>query len=972
MSTRLIFLTSAIIFLFCLITSCSGSNTGNNIVPSPIDDISDQPGRVVESQRHLWAFHDIHIDPGDGSVEVIPKRLVEDHFNVLKFIEEQPCDDCLKVLGIEGSGQGTILIHVELTHPFPGYLSLTGFDVRGVVIFNGSKVFPTSGLSIPDRSSGDCELYNADGFTSLYNYTTEGAGIHGYKGYIQGTRASWPPPEALLNGYKRFISDDPDNTRNAFFSGDAITVTYDIAIPASGFYFGYAVDACWVPPINEPVTDPMTDFPPDANSPEAWKIDVTEDPIDAGINKFGGASRFLIDVYDWEGPDHLYPPIVECPELFDGFLAADFTGEFDGYCRYEVVVSNHLLPSEGTYKLLIGKRAIEYDPYRPWMDLTAYQVYPIEISGSIFNLEDITPDWLNFSPYGIDCDETRVFTAGNLNGIHVFSILDPAHPEWMKKIEGTEGLKNIAISGNYAYSTKNFGCGAYFLRVIDISSPMLEYVVKTINIEWAGRCMAIVDKFLYVGCSQGMMILGIADPLNPVVLGMVETEYYSDDITVSGHYAYLASKAAGMYIIDVADPFHPTLVNTIDAYSENADNVVSDGEYAYLSLPFEGIWVIDVNPPGEAEVVHLVDVGGIPEGLELSGDYVYVCSRATTSYSVQVIDISDPVSAEVVASSDSVGSARQIRLNGNYAYVTNTDAGLLTVDIDPPVEIENVDMIYTIGSSREMDISDGYAYVINNWVGLQTVDIDPLESAKIIHTMQFSEDLQDVVVIGNYAYLAGSYKLYIVNITNKTNPFVAKIINSAGGDSLVIHDGYAYAGSHTKIRISDIDPLLSAAVVNTVETPMSNYGLYISDGYLFSPSGDGLVIYNIDFPTNINVEKFLPDPGFSSNFMVANGYAFSSHYSDKTLTITDVDPVDGANVVKIIDAGSGLGVGYTPGYVFHGTYGDGITIYDVDPPESAYEEDFYYMGNGAYNIDIRDDIAFVLAGAFGFRIISIW
>jgi hypothetical protein len=191
---------------------------------------------------------------------------------------------------------------VELTHPF-GVPNLTGFDVRGIAIFDASHAFPATALTLSDRDLGDGQILNADGYTTLYNMTTAGSGPKGFQGYIEGDLATHQVPNGLLDAYKRYITDDPSNTRNAFFAGDSIELTYEVDMPDGPFVFGYAVDACWEPPVTKPVTDPMTDFGPEANCPEPWFIDVDVEPLGPGLTEMGGEVRMIIDVYELPGID---------------------------------------------------------------------------------------------------------------------------------------------------------------------------------------------------------------------------------------------------------------------------------------------------------------------------------------------------------------------------------------------------------------------------------------------------------------------------------------------------------------------------------------------------------------------------------------------------------------------------------------------------------------------------------------------
>jgi uncharacterized delta-60 repeat protein len=332
-----------------------------------------------ESAGHaLWGYYLVRIDEKDYSAEIIPIRATASHWNVLQFLEQGPCTDCFKLAGVSPNPDGTLNVNVSIKHPFTN-LNVTGFDVRGIAMFSGSHVFPESGLIMSDRTLGEGEVVNANGYTTLYNPTTSG---HALEGYTKGKLATDTFPTSTLNGYKRFISDDPSNTRNAFYVGEEIIATYKVDMPnaPNPWVFGYAVDACWAPPINKPVVDPMTDFGPEANCPEAWKIEVSDMPIGVGLTDCGGQAELTIIVYDWQGKDDANPVVVECPELFDGEVTATWKADGAGFTTYEAVVENVKNAPSGTYMCLVSKEALENDPgTKPWLDISAYQLHGLDV-----------------------------------------------------------------------------------------------------------------------------------------------------------------------------------------------------------------------------------------------------------------------------------------------------------------------------------------------------------------------------------------------------------------------------------------------------------------------------------------------------------------------------------------------------------------------------------------------------------------
>ena len=336
-------------------------------------------GAANESSHSLWGFYSIHVDKKTLDAEVVPVRLASDHYNVLGWLENSPCQNCVKIAKISFTSDAKMLMDLKVKHPF-ATANLTGFDVRGIFMFDGGHTFAASGLTTPDASSGKGELLNADGYTTLYNGSTAGKGPAGLQGYFPGHLAGEIAPNAVLNGFKRYVSNKAGNTRNGFYSGDSVTETYEIALPSGAWVFGYGIDACWLPPTVKPVTDPMTQFPSSANCPEPWKIVVSADPIPAN-----GQTVLSINIYDYSGKSSFKAPVIECQELFGGTVLASWKQDFAGYSHWVATIQNSKHAASGTYKCLISVEAKANDPSgKPWLNLTAYQIFPVVVcNGSL-------------------------------------------------------------------------------------------------------------------------------------------------------------------------------------------------------------------------------------------------------------------------------------------------------------------------------------------------------------------------------------------------------------------------------------------------------------------------------------------------------------------------------------------------------------------------------------------------------------
>ncbi len=356
--------------------SCSG---GGSPVAAPSRPAAQETETAsTAGSHHLLSYTLVSFDPATMDFKVVPLRQVADHWNVLKWLEQGPCTNCVSITKAQKLLNNNILVTVQIKHPFPT-LNFTGFDVRGIPIFKGTLTFPVSGLKTSSALKGEAELMNPVGYTTLYNPTTAGQGPNGLQGYLKG-KMSAGLPDSTLNGYMTFNSPGAENIRDYFLAGATITSDFEIHLPSGPFIFGYAVDASWVPPDVKPVNNPNTDFPPEANCSEPYKIAVSEVATGNGLTDQGGQTTLNINVYDHQGKDSYNDPTVECPDLFTGTKTATWVEQVDDYDTWTVDLDNSELAGAGRYKVLVAVEDKDNDTSPDWINLTGYQVYTVMVT----------------------------------------------------------------------------------------------------------------------------------------------------------------------------------------------------------------------------------------------------------------------------------------------------------------------------------------------------------------------------------------------------------------------------------------------------------------------------------------------------------------------------------------------------------------------------------------------------------------
>ena len=155
-----------------------------------------------------------------------------------------------------------------------------------------------------------------------------------------------------------------------------------------------------------------------------------------------------------------------------------------------------------------------------------------------------------------------------LGGVKLFDISNPANPQEVgNPPEESDGYGLPFLSGQYLYAW-SFVAPAdgqeAVLDVYDISDPSI--MIPT-NHEYLGgappREVLIREGLMYAaGPDPGFVILDLADPEAPAVVGQFEPPPYGLGLQVSlgDRVAYLCSWSYGIYGVDVSDPQNPILV----------------------------------------------------------------------------------------------------------------------------------------------------------------------------------------------------------------------------------------------------------------------------------------------------------------------------------------------------------------------------------------------------------------------------
>lgn len=494
---------------------------------------------------------------------------------------------------------------------------------------------------------------------------------------------------------------------------------------------------------------------------------------------------------------------------------------------------------------------------------------------------------------GVTVAGDHVYVA-DWTGLKVVDVSTPSAPTLVGRLDTPGSAYAVAVSDTYAYVTDH----EEGIIVMDVSTPSSPTKVGSWDTPLDATGVAVSGDYLYVAArsSGGLQVVDVSTPSNPTKVGSLDTPGDPRDVFVAGNYAYVANDYAGVLVVDISVPSSPTEIghsHTPDgSRPPRPTSVVVYESTVYLADRYGGLLVVNASTPSSPSEVGFYDALGPARGVATSGDHVYVdeayglhvvdvsmrskplvvgVSRGTCgdpavarnyAYSAcgafHVVDISTPSDPVEVGHCDLASGADDVALEGDYAYVVDGD-GLRVIDVttpSSPTQVGSLDMPWdTVGVA----VAGGHAYVAagpvwdgSQWVGggLRVVDVSAPSKPTELGSLETPGRAQDVVVAGEYAYVAGGSEggLLVVDVSAPDSPVQVGFHDTPGNArSVALAGRYAYvADSYDGLRVVDVGTPSTPSEVGYFDGPSSALDVAASQGYVFvAASGGGLFILRL-------------------------------------------------------------------------------------------------------------------------------
>jgi hypothetical protein len=460
---------------------------------------------------------------------------------------------------------------------------------------------------------------------------------------------------------------------------------------------------------------------------------------------------------------------------------------------------------------------------------------------------------------------------GNGETLQALDISDPTNPKAVGQLLTDGFVIRVVVSGNYAYTISPF-------RIIDISNPANPILVSTFQLPagYPPTAITVQGNYAYVGDFYGdVFIVDVSDPSNPQAIGrMLASGERVQSIVIQETMLYATTAdGPGINVFDISNPNSPFSIRLVPTGSQPGISLSINGSYLYFGT-YGRLLMFNISNPSNPRYVNEINLGSTVYSISVVDTIAFV---ALNTDGFAEVDVADTNNIHVVANiknpysfpnADGVGGPIGETISLPYAYLA-TSTGLWIVDIREPESMNSISYFPTGWYVNRIAVDpSNHAFLAELYGGLKILDFSDPSSPKLIGQYSPDEQVMDVVVANNFAYLLGDSDLLVIDVLSIGSPtFIGKVsFNDTVTTTLEGNFDFLCLNGST-IYVARKSQKLFAVDVRDPSHPVikSNYtlreipvGISQSNGYLYVAELDtGIRIFNISEPNIPQEEGFL-------------------------------------------------------------------------------------------------------------------
>ncbi len=236
-------------------------------------------------------------------------------------------------------------------------------------------------------------------------------------------------------------------------------------------------------------------------------------------------------------------------------------------------------------------------------------------------------------------------------------------------LTGNNSGEKVQIQNNYAYVILSSGTPNFL--VIDITDPLNLVLMGSATLSGPLRNLVVSGNYAYIASGANnneLQIVNIATSSSPTLQGSFNAPGNQDahGVAISGSTAYIVrSGGTEMYAINVSNPSSPSSSGSLNLSGSLSDIVVS-GSRAYVasSSNSEEVQVVNISNPASMSVVSSFDLAGNGDALSLAvlDNTLFAGKQGGEIFA---IDISNPASLTVRSSANGQNAINNLAIGGD-------------------------------------------------------------------------------------------------------------------------------------------------------------------------------------------------------------------------------------------------------------------------------------------------------------------
>ncbi|MDP8240182.1 MAG: T9SS type A sorting domain-containing protein [Candidatus Hatepunaea meridiana] len=567
-------------------------------------------------------------------------------------------------------------------------------------------------------------------------------------------------------------------------------------------------------------------------------------------------------------------------------------------------------------------------------------------------------------------NEVAYFT--NKWGLVLYDISNPREPEVIRRIS-TLGI----TEGLFLRDTLLYVCDGYAgLRIYSVADPVNPVEIGLCNDLPNAFKIDIQDNLAYVTCYRSfcICIIDIKDPANPEQIGRFDTRGSAYDIKVSGDIAVWTGEGnRAIRVLDISDPNNVSEI-AIEVFSENsstATGVLFDDTLLYVSA-YPSFFIYSLADPEDPELI-----GRLPEDQHAGGrNLIKIEDRVYSSFGY-IIDVSDPRHPEVVSDEDNRPGGACFDIQGHYAYFGSPGYNPWPERlIVATVGRNSMREIYEWGGGKRPCLvdSDGqYVYMVDR---IETIPDDywPLKTFDVrnpsIPRMTSVDSLlnwvsQIRIINDDYLYITNRTYLVVLSLENPARPsylnsvYACNDVFEQWGDHI-----YIASTPYHGIYIFDISDPENPRLVNEIEYEDgpdhrgNTKDIAVDDDYLYVSGGrNGLLIYSLEDPEEPELISVTEISWYLRRLVAWDGYVYVRNASPACLYVISVEDPEHPRWVSTIET---EGVSVSPltvedGILYMAEDYYGMKLFSLEDPANPELIGYYDTPGIAFDFSVCDD-----------------